>query len=103
MAALCFAVHRRPLSVLNVYSVSVESRPSAAEDSRMAEIFNFSLPALLVFRMNAVAEKAGVDVQTIVEQALDRYFADNSPVDETLPALVQSLEDEELLRKLDYR
>lgn len=69
----------------------------------MAEIFNFSLPALLVFRMNAVAEKADVDVHAIVEQALDRYFSSERALDETLPAVLQNIEDDGALRKLDYR
>ncbi len=68
----------------------------------MAEIFNFSLPALLVFRINAVAEKADVDVHGIVEQALDRYFSTNREPDQTLPALPQGLEDDAVLRRLDY-
>ncbi len=102
--------HRRTTSTLgtalatkpNVYSGLLGCYPQAAEHLHMAEISNFSLPALLVFRLNAVAEKADVDVHAIVEQALDNYFANNRDSDQTLPPPPQSPEDDAVLRDLDY-
>lgn len=97
-STLDIALTREP----NVYNGSLGRHPRAAENPYMAEIFNFSLPALLVFRINAVAEKADVDVHAIVEQALDHYFSTNRDPDQTLPALNQSPEDDAVLRNLDY-
>ncbi len=69
----------------------------------METLLNFKISAPLVLRVKKIAAQADVDVQTVVEIALDRYFSQGRQPEETLSSILQKCSDEKILERLAYR
>ncbi len=69
----------------------------------MDTLLSFQISADLVGKVKSIAAHADVDVHTVVEVALDRYFSQTHNCEETLPAILKKLSDDCILAGLAYR
>lgn len=65
-----------------------DTNPSAEQTSPLAD---FDLAPHLIAKMNTIAAKAGVDMNTLVQLALRQYFSQDRAVAENLPSILQRL------------
>lgn len=69
----------------------------------MDTLLRFQIPVVLVAKVKSIAAQANVDVHTVVEIALERYFSQAPEEEETLAITLQKLSDDCILAALAYR
>ncbi|MDQ6932570.1 MAG: hypothetical protein M3160_05280 [Candidatus Eremiobacteraeota bacterium] len=69
----------------------------------MDTLLRFQIPVVLVAKVKSIAAQANVDVHTVVEIALERYFSQGPEEEETLAITLQKLSDDCILAALAYR
>ncbi len=69
----------------------------------MDTLLRFQIPVVLVAKVKSIAAQANVDVHTVVEVALERYFSQTREEEETLATTLQKLSDDCILAGLAYR